>query len=90
MEVLSLYMFNPFLERPEHITPGLLGYMYTQTDSQTHTHTHTHTHTCMCVCHTCIYLREGEKAEKEKVCKVCAHTCIHGSTNASTGMEAQW
>ncbi len=56
MEVLSLYMFNPFLERPEHITPGLLGYMYTQTDSQTHTHTHTHTHIHVCVCATHVFI----------------------------------
>ena len=47
MEVLTLYMFNPSLERPEHITPGLLlGYMYTQTDRQKDRQTDRQTDTC--------------------------------------------
>jgi hypothetical protein len=81
MEVLTLYMFNPSLERPEHITPGLLlGYMYTQTDRQKdrqtdrQTQTHTHTHRYVCVSHTDVL--ERERGEKEKV---CVYTCIHGS-----------
>jgi hypothetical protein len=75
MEVLTLYMFNPSLERPEHITPGLLlGYMYTQTDRQkdrqtdrqTDTNTHTHTQVCVCVTHRCI--GERERREREGLC----------------------
>ena len=75
MEVLTLYMFNPSLERPEHITPGLLlGYMYTQTDRQkdrqtdrqTDTNTHTHTQVCVCVTHRCI--GERERRERERLC----------------------
>ena len=90
MEVLTLYMFNPSLERPEHITPGLLlGYMYTQTDRQkdrqtdrqTDTNTHTHTR-YVCVSHTDVL--ERERGEKEKV---CVYTCIHGSTNGCTVMS---
>jgi hypothetical protein len=75
MEVLTLYMFNPSLERPEHITPGLLlGYMYTQTDRQKdrqtdrQTDTNTHTHTGMCVCHTQMYWREREERKRRFVC----------------------
>ena len=81
MEVLNLYMFNPFLERPEHITPGLLGYMYTQTDRQKHTHTNTHkqTHIQVCVCVTHVCIRGKERKERKYVC--VSHTSVLETTH---------